>query len=41
MDLVGGYIGLAIVTLFALFFAIFGGVEREERPISHRVSKKH
>lgn len=39
MDVVGGYIGLAIVTLFALFFAIFGGIE-EEKPISHRVSKK-
>jgi len=42
MDIVGGFIGLGLVIAFALFFLIFGGVEkpRKNTSISHQLKRK-
>jgi hypothetical protein len=41
MDITGGYIGLTIILVIAWYLAIFGEVDRsDEKPVSHRVSKK-
>lgn len=39
MDIVGGFIGLGIVLAFALFFAFFGGVEKEDPYTTHSIKK--
>lgn len=40
MDIIGGYIGLGILLAFTAFLALFGGVEKEDKPTTHHTIKK-
>lgn len=42
MDPVGGFIGLGILITYALFFLIFGGVEkpRKSSSVTHQIKIK-